>query len=119
MECDCRAAATAATAPFNAADTIKDSSLNDVGLDGRRLGSSPSSAAVTERARGREGGRESGERATHLPLQREAGLKTMTLKECKKCQSEVWSRRRSLLTCFKLVITAAFPLNANANYCWL
>lgn len=32
LECDWRAAASA---PFNASDAIKDSSLNDVGLDGR------------------------------------------------------------------------------------
>lgn len=78
MECDCRAAATAATAtaPFNASDTIKDSSLNDVGLDGRRLGSSPISAAVTERASevGREGGgEERSGRASHSPATSEGG----------------------------------------------
>lgn len=35
MECDFRAIASA---PFNASNTIKDSSLNDVGLDGRASG---------------------------------------------------------------------------------
>lgn len=35
MECDFRAIASA---PFNASNTIKDSSLNDVGLDGHASG---------------------------------------------------------------------------------